>query len=168
MNLKPLQERHDLNPGKRTLGKVQNFRELLQVLGERELPAAVTEALNSKIEALNTLQGTEREYRKAVVKTEYKILKYLEKELKLVPRNHYQKTWLALGLAVFGVPLGVAMGTALGNMAFIGIGLGMGLPIGMAVGAGLDKKARKEVARYLEGFFDSLEEETFIKTISSL
>ena len=144
MTLKTLLERPDLNPGARTQGKIQNFRELLQTLGQREFPDAVTEALNLKIEALNKMQGTEKEYRKAVVNTEYKILKFLEKELKLVPKNHYQKTWLAFGLAVFGVPLGVAMGTALGNMAFFGVGLGMGLPIGMAVGAGLDKKARDE------------------------
>jgi len=149
MNLKPLLERPDLNPGKRTLGKVQNFRELLHALGERELPDSVTEALNLKIDALNELRGTEKEYRKAVVNTEYKILKFLEKEHKIVPKNHYQKTWLALGMAVFGIPIGVAMGSALGNMGFIGVGIGMGLAIGIAVGTGMDKKARDE-GRQLE------------------
>ncbi len=144
MNLKPLQERADLDPGKRTQGKVRNFRELLGALEKRELPEAVTEALNLKIEALNAFEGTEKQYRKAVVNTEYKILKFLEKEHKIVPRNYYQKTWLALGMAVFGIPLGVAMGAALGNMGFIGIGIGMGLPIGMAIGAGMDKKARDQ------------------------
>ena len=149
MNLKPLLERTDLNPGKRTLGKVQNFRELLQALEERELPDAVTEALNLKIDTLNEMRGTEKEYRKAVVNTEYKILKFLEKEHKIVPKNHYQKTWMALGMAVFGIPIGVAMGSALGNMGFIGAGIGVGLAIGIAVGAGMDKKARDE-GRQLE------------------
>jgi hypothetical protein len=149
MTLKSLLERPDLNPGKRTLGKIQNFRELLRALGERELPDTVTEALNLKITALNEMQGSEKQYRKALVNTEYKILKFLEKEHKIVPKNHYQKTWLALGMAVFGVPLGVAMGTALGNMGFIGVGIGMGLAIGIAIGAGMDKKARDE-GRQLE------------------
>ena len=144
MTLKTLQERPDLNPGKRTQGKFQNFLELLLALGERDLPQAVTEALNLKIDALNQFEGTEKEYRKALVNTEYKILKFLEKEHKIVPKNHYQKTWLALGMAVFGVPIGVAMGTALGNMGFMGVGIGMGLAIGVAVGAGMDKKARDE------------------------
>ena len=149
MTLKTLRERSDLNPGKRTQRKVQNFRELLQALGERKLPDSLTEALNLKINALNALQGTEKQYRKAVVNTEYKILKFLEKEHKIVPKNHYQKTWLALGMAVFGVPLGVGMGTALGNMGFMGAGIGIGLAIGIAVGAGMDKKARDE-GRQLE------------------
>ena len=144
MILKPLLERPDLTPGKRTLEKVQNFRELLHALEERDMPKAVAEALNLKIDALNQMKGTEKEYRKAVVNTEYKILKFLEKEHKIVPKNHYQKTWLALGMAVFGVPIGVAMGTALGNMGFMGVGIGMGLAIGIAVGAGMDKKARDE------------------------
>jgi hypothetical protein len=144
MTLRTLFDRHDLNPGKRTQRKVQNFRQLLHALGERELPDAVTEALNLKIDALNEIQGSEKQYRKAVVNTEYKILKFLEKEHKIVPKNHYQKTWLALGMAVFGVPLGVAMGTVLGNMGFMGVGIAMGLAIGIAVGAGMDKKARDE------------------------
>ncbi|MEJ2583644.1 MAG: hypothetical protein P8Z38_00930 [Robiginitalea sp.] len=149
MTLKSLQERPDLKPGKRTERKIQNFRELLQALRERDLPGPVIEALNLKIDALNELEGTEKAYRKAVVGTEYKILKFLEKEHRIVPKNHYQKTWLALGMAVFGVPIGVAMGTALGNMGFIGVGIGMGLAIGIAVGAGMDKKARDE-GRQLE------------------
>ena len=144
MTLKPLRERGDLNTGTRTMGKIQNFRELLAALGERELPESVVEALNLKIQALNEMKGTEKEYRKALVNTEYEILKFLEKEHKIVPRNHYQKTWLAIGMAVFGTPIGVALGTALGNMGFIGVGIGMGLAIGIAIGTDMDKKARKE------------------------
>ncbi|MFZ9003561.1 MAG: hypothetical protein ACO20F_08665 [Robiginitalea sp.] len=149
MNLKPLRDRGDLNPGKRTQEKIQNFRELLLALEDRGLTQAVVQALNLKIRALNEMQGPEKEYRKALVNTEYKILKFLEKEHKIVPKNHYQKTWLALGMTVFGVPIGVAMGTALGNMGFIGVGIGMGLAIGIAIGTDMDKKARKE-GRQLE------------------
>lgn len=144
MPLLPLDPRPDLNPGKATLGEMQDFRQLLEALHQKALQENTLEAFNLKIGALNGFMGSEKDYRKALADTRYKILKYLEKELKLVPKNHYQKTWLALGLAVFGVPLGVAMGTALGNMAFMGVGIGMGLPIGMAVGAGLDRKARAE------------------------
>ncbi len=72
----------------------------------------------------------------------------IEKELKLVTKNHYRNTWLALGMAAFGIPLGVAFGTSLGNIAFIGIGLPNGLPnglaVGIAVGTGMDKKAFEE------------------------
>ena len=149
MTLKTLQNRPDLNPGKRTQGRIQNFSELLVAIGKLDLPPSVVGALNLKIEAINQMQGTEKEYRKALVNTEYKILKFLEKEHKIVPKNHYQKTWLALGMALFGIPIGVAMGAALGNMGFIGVGIGMGLAIGIATGSAMDKKALKE-GRQLE------------------
>ena len=68
----------------------------------------------------------------------------IEKELKLVTKNHYRNTWLALGMAAFGIPLGVAFGTSLGNIAFIGIGLPNGLAVGIAVGTGMDKKVFEE------------------------
>ena len=149
MPIHHLKPRPELTTGSRTQSRFENFQELLKALQQTDLEQSVVEALNLKIDALNEFAGSEKEYRKALVNTEYKILKFLEKEHQIVPKNHYQKRWLALGMAVFGIPLGVAMGTALGNMAFIGVGIGMGLPIGMAIGAGLDQKARKE-GRQLE------------------
>lgn len=68
----------------------------------------------------------------------------LEKEVKLVPKNHYRNRWLALGMAAFGLPMGVVFGISLGNMAFLAIGLPIGMAIGIAVGTGLDKKASEE------------------------
>ena len=59
-------------------------------------------------------------------------------------KNHYRNTWLALGMAAFGIPLGVAFGMSLRNLAFLGIGLSIGLAIGIAVGTGMDKKAFEE------------------------
>jgi hypothetical protein len=51
---------------------------------------------------------------------------------------------MALGIAVYGVPLGLAFGVSLDNMAFLGIGIPIGLAIGIGVGNGMDKKALKE------------------------
>jgi drug/metabolite transporter (DMT)-like permease len=77
-------------------------------------------------------------------KTQTQIIKLIEKKHKLVTKNHYRNTWLAIGMAVFGIPLGVAFGTSLGNMALLGIGLPIGMAIGMGVGTGMDKKALEE------------------------
>ena len=68
----------------------------------------------------------------------------IEKELKLVPKNHYRNIWIGIGLAVFGTPIGVAIGASLGNMGFIGVGFAFGIPIGMIVGSMMDKKALQE------------------------
>ena len=65
----------------------------------------------------------------------------IEKEHKLVTKNHYRNTWLANGMTVFGLPIGVVFGTSLDNMGFLGIGLPLGMAIGMAVGNSMDEKA---------------------------
>jgi len=57
---------------------------------------------------------------------------------------HWNDTWLAVGMAAFGIPLGVAFGASLGNMAFLAIGIPVGMAIGIAVGTGMDKKAFEE------------------------
>ena len=82
--------------------------------------------------------------KKQLRKTQTSILSKIEKELKLVTKNHYRNTWLAVGMAAFGIPLGVAFGASLGNMAFLGIGLPIGMIIGMAVGTNMDTKAFDE------------------------
>ena len=74
---------------------------------------------------------------------EFRILKLIEKEQKLVPKNIYRNRWLAIGMSAFGIPFGVAFGISLGNMAFLAIGLPLGMAIGIAVGTDLDKKALK-------------------------
>ena len=61
-----------------------------------------------------------------------------------MPKKHYRNTWLAVGMAAFGIPLGLAFGATLGNMAFLGIGLPIGMVFGMSVGTNMDKKAFEE------------------------
>jgi len=120
------------------------FEKLLIELRKRELPDGIVISINKDIEELNSTSVSGRELRKKIAKTQNRILNLLEKEVKLVTKNYYQKIWLALGIAAFGVPLGVVLGTSLGNMAFLGIGLPIGLAIGIALGSGMDKKALKE------------------------
>ena len=143
MSLKKLKINPEFKEG-RTVKSHRNLEDLITALDKASLPENAQEAVNQRIETINSFDGREKDYRKALATARHNILSYLEKEHKLVPKNHYQKTWLALGLAAFGVPLGVAMGAALGNMALMGIGIAMGIPIGLAVGAGQDKKAKQE------------------------
>ncbi|MBN2614547.1 MAG: hypothetical protein JXR71_02530 [Bacteroidales bacterium] len=108
------------------------------------MPDPIVAQINREIEELNALSDTDKQLGKSIRNKQSALIRLLEKELKIVPRNHYRNTWLALGMAVFGIPLGVALGASLGNMAFLGIGLPLGMVIGMSVGAGMDKKAGQE------------------------
>lgn len=111
---------------------------------KKELPDGLVVSVNKDIEDLNSISSSGDELRKIVRKKQTRIIKSLEKELKLVPKNYYRNLWLAAGMGAFGIPIGVAFGASLGNMAFLGIGLPIGLVIGIAVGTGMDKKAFEE------------------------
>jgi len=120
------------------------FKKLLIELETRELPDAVVISINNDIDEINSMTNIGNEWRKQLKQRLQRIIKLLEKELKLVPRNYYRNMWMAKGMAVFGIPLGAAFGTTLGNMAYLGIGLPIGLAIGLGFGNGMDKKALKE------------------------
>ncbi|MUP16208.1 hypothetical protein DWB61_13590 [Ancylomarina euxinus] len=102
------------------------------------------DTINKDIEVLNSFSGANKDFLKLLIKKQTKILQLLEKELKLVRKNHYMTLWMSIGMAAFGLPMGAAFGVSLGNMAFIGVGLPLGIALGMAYGTTLDKKACEE------------------------
>jgi len=120
------------------------FKGLIAEIQKREFPDFIVEIINSEINILNSFVGEERDIVKMVRTTQRKIVTLLEKELKIVPKNYYQKYWMVLGMSVFGMPFGVAFGFALGSMAFLGLGLPIGMAIGIGIGNQMDKKAKDE------------------------
>lgn len=144
MEFKELDKRVNIDQNKKLNNAYSQFGELLNELNKKELPNEVISSINSGIEEINSFKESEKGLRKLIRKAQSRIIKLIEKELKLVTKNHYRNTWLAIGMSVFGIPLGVAFGTSLGNMGFIGIGLPIGMAIGMAIGTGMDKKAFEE------------------------
>ena len=120
------------------------FRELLEELRKRELPAAIIKSINQDIEELNLTSLTGERLGKVAKQKQRKIIKLLEKELKIVPKNHYRNLWLVLGLCVFGIPIGVVYGHITHHNGMMGIGLPIGMGIGICLGFWLDKKATKE------------------------
>lgn len=143
MKLHELNNRPDLED--RKLNEIYSqFTKLFIELEKRELPYEIVISINNHIDEINSMTLIGKEFRKQIKQRLQRIIKLLEKDLKLVPINYYRNIWMAAGMAVFGIPMGALFGTALGNMAFIGIGLPIGLAIGLAFGDGMDKKALKE------------------------
>ncbi|WP_162427363.1 hypothetical protein [Pontibacter pudoricolor] len=143
MEIQQLAPRQDMEQNKKLTKNFTQFENLLTELRARKLPDEITQYINNEITLINSTSGSEKALGKQVSKSQSGILKLIEKELKLVTKNHYRNMWLALGMGTFGLPLGVAFGTSLGNMAFLGIGLPIGMAIGAAVGTSLDNKAIK-------------------------
>ena len=143
MKLHELNHRPD-NEDFKLNGIYSQFTKLLIELEKRELPDEIVISINSDIDEINSITNIGTELRKQIKQRLQRIIKLLEKDLKLVPRNYYRNIWMAKGMAVFGIPMGAAFGTSLGNMAYLGIGLPIGLAIGLGFGIGMDKKALKE------------------------
>ena len=124
--------------------KYDEFCLLIDLLRNRDLPAELVNSMNQDIEGINSFSGSNKELLKRVRSAELRILKLIEKEQKLVPKNTYRIRWMAIGMSVFGVPIGIAFGASLGNMAFLAIGIPLGMAIGIGLGTGMDKKALEE------------------------
>ncbi|MFE3871745.1 hypothetical protein ACFX5F_10990 [Flavobacterium sp. ZS1P70] len=90
---------------------------------KKEIPVEIINFINLEIEAINSFSGSAVELSKRIKKAQSGIIKKIEKDLKLVPKNYYRSIWLALGMSAFGIPIGLGIGLSLGNLAFLGIGL---------------------------------------------
>lgn len=132
------------NPNPKLQGKLNNLQQLLKELQQRKLPATAIDYINNELKELNANATTDPKLYRIVCAKQNCILKYLEKQHKIVSKGYYQQLWMPIGMSVFGIPMGLAFGVALDNFAFLGIGLPIGMAIGMAVGAGMDQKAAAE------------------------
>ena len=143
MDLKILNKRPAPEHNSRLKRTYDLFNILIDELRKKELPNEIVSFINKDIDLINSIPESDKKLKKQIRGSQSRILKRIEKELKLVTKNHYRNTWLAIGMAVFGIPFGVAFGASLGNMAFIGIGLPIGMAIGIAIGTSMDAKARE-------------------------
>jgi hypothetical protein len=144
MILKELNERNDIAENAKLNSAYMNFKKLLTELNIRALPDEINSFINTQVDALNLISDSGKEFKKQLCKKRTAIVKRIENDLKIVPKNHYRNTWLILGMTIYGVPLGVVFGAIMGNMGLLGIGLPIGMAIGMAIGSKMDKKAVAE------------------------
>lgn len=114
-------------------------------LEKKDLPAEVVEFINNRTDYLNTLGEQDPRLLKLLRKTKQDIVKQVEKQVKIVPRNYYRNLWMVIGMSVYGLPIGVIYATITQNWGLLGIGLPIGMLLGMGHGARLDKKASEEL-----------------------
>ena len=144
MNIIELKDRQNISNGIKLSRIYSQLGELLSELKRKELSQNIIESINQDVEALNASSLTGKELLKFVNQKQTEIIKQVEKEYKIVPKNYYRNLWLAVGMSAFGVPIGVAFGLSIGNMGLLAIGLPIGMVIGIAVGSRMDKKASNE------------------------
>ncbi|WP_026464447.1 hypothetical protein [Adhaeribacter aquaticus] len=140
MNIIELKERQYISQNIESTKIYIQFGNLLKELNKKQLPVDITERINQDIREINTTNKTGNELIKLVKQKQKKVITLVEKQLKITPKKHYSKLWLANGMATFGLPIGTVFGLSIGNMAMLPIGLA----IGAVVGSGMDKKASVE------------------------
>lgn len=144
MKLVTLHIHPDLRKIEKLAVEIQKLELLLAELQQRKLPDHVIALINPHTEKLNQISATQKRLVNSFRTVRVQIIRILEKELKLVPKNYYRTLWLSVGMAAFGLPLGTAFGLIMDNIGLLGIGLPIGMVIGMLVGSQMDKKAAEE------------------------
>lgn len=144
MNLLELHKKENLTENIKLSKVYIQLEELLKELKKKKLSPQVVEHINLEIKELNTSSLTDSRLLKFAKEKRTKIIRLLEKEHKIVPKNYYRNLWLVLGMSAFGLPLGVVFGLMTSNMGLLAIGLPIGMAIGIAVGTKMDNKAQEE------------------------
>ncbi|MBZ9629755.1 hypothetical protein LB465_03105 [Salegentibacter sp. LM13S] len=139
-----LKERQDISTHKSLKYAYSQFDILLKDLRKKELPEDIIQSINQNVKEINSSTETDKNLMKLLNKEQTQILRLVRKELRLIPKNHYTFLWMALGIAVFGLPTGIIYGKISGNMGLLSLGLPIGLGIGIMVGMWLDSKVKKE------------------------
>lgn len=138
----------DLSPEFLTSTKTNDLyhqlQNLLNLLEQKKISPETIQKVNLATEAINSTSLRDKDLHKMLKEKQNHIIKTLEKDHKIVPRNYYRNIWLAAGMGAFGLPIGAAFGLLIGNIALLSIGLPIGMAIGIGVGTSLDKKAETE------------------------
>lgn len=140
MQLKELDKKSNLELNVKLNRRYLQLEQLINELKRNELPQEIISSINNDIEQINAISDSEKGLKKQLKTAQTGILKLIEKELKLVTKNHYRNTWLAVGISI-GVGIGAAIGSGTGNMSLLGIGIPIGMAIAIAIGTSMDKKA---------------------------
>lgn len=121
MIINELNQKPDIEKNVKLKNAYIQFEKLLFEMQKKDLPDGLVMSINEDIEKLNSTIASGDELRKVIKKIQTKIIKKLEKEVKLVPKNYYSYLWLAIGIASFGVPIGVVLELCLGIWLFWGL-----------------------------------------------
>ncbi len=144
MEIDTLKENPNYKTSEKLAASYTQFESFLELLKTKELSEKTIAFINEHIDTIHKVGGNEKALKKELRKSQTKILIHLEKEYKIVAKNHYRNMWMAVGMAVFGIPMGAVFGFSLGNMGLFGVGLPMGMAIGIGIGTAMDKKALEE------------------------
>ena len=145
MNIEKLKRRKGSENNTKLSKAYLQIEGLIGALNKRELKEKHIKAINIDIALLNKYDGSDKELIKQLKKAYNRILEYIEKELELVAKHHYQNKWMVFGM-IGGVILSYLFKAIEYSATWnsIGFAISMGLIFGLLAGKNRDEKARKD------------------------
>lgn len=144
MEIETLNRRKNIDQNPKLIKAYLKIENLIEAINKKELAEQYITHINIEIKSINSFSGNDKELIKILRKTYDKILVYIEKELKLVKRNHYQNSWIGLGImAGVLLPYFFRLITSPETWNSMGFGIPMGMIIGLLAGKNRDEKAKK-------------------------
>ena len=137
MRIENVNKRDNLSEDSKLSKSYKKLQDLIDALNKKTIPDNIVVQINDDVLLASGISGTEKELEKSLKKVYSKIIKLIEEELKLVPKNSYRNKFTGLGI-VFGVLFGTVF-----FKDNLGIGIPMGLVFGAALGSFKDKEAAK-------------------------
>lgn len=143
MEIKSINQGIHIEYKEKQLRKIEQFKNVLKLLRQRQLNENMIATINEHIDTINSASNEPRTFYKQVKKAQTRIVRLIEKEEKLVCKDHYRNTYIAIGIA-FGAGIGTALASSTKNYFLTGVGIPFGMIIGMYLGTAQDKKAKEE------------------------
>ena len=144
-NIEKLNRRKNSENNSKLTKAYDKVERVIEALNSKEIPEENISVINSDIKMINSFVGTENELIKYLKKTYTKILTYLENELNLRQKFHFQNSWMVYGMIagiLFSVVFSNFMEPATWNS--VPMCISMGLIFGLLAGRNRDKKAEKD------------------------
>ncbi len=81
------------------------LQDLLEKSDQKKLSDNAVQFINQEIEEINSANRFQSEIQKLIKQKQTLIIKFSEKEFKIVPENYYRNLWLAIGMTALDVEI---------------------------------------------------------------
>ncbi|MBC8060093.1 MAG: hypothetical protein H7Y18_05455, partial [Clostridiaceae bacterium] len=90
-------ERSGIEGDNKLANLYNQFKKLIDELRKKSLPDKVVGLINEDLKVINSAAQNGNDFKKLIKQKQSKIIKLVEKEAKIVPKNYYRNVWLAVG-----------------------------------------------------------------------
>ncbi|MFY1046135.1 hypothetical protein [Chryseobacterium sp. GP-SGM7] len=120
------------------------LQDILKKLNQKKLPSETVDYINIQVEKINSSNLNDKPLLNLLKERQHYIVKYVENNHKIFPKNYHRNMWVGLGALVFGLPIGLLLAYIFNNARFFALGLITGAGIGTLAGISMDKKVLRE------------------------